>query len=102
MYAIGHVTYVQFFREISFPDGVEHFLRHFTVKPAYAVHFLTGIAGENAHGEMFFFISRMFTAHINKFIPTDLQFLRIFVHVFFEQIFAEAVVACRYRSVDSI
>ena len=44
VYAVCDVSYMAFFGEISLPDAAEHLLRHFAVEPAYAVHFLAGVA----------------------------------------------------------
>ncbi len=74
MHPVGYITYVQLFREIAFPDGVKHFLRNFSVKPADSVYFLACVARECTHRKFFFFISRMLAAHVHKFVPADLQF----------------------------
>ena len=69
MYTIGNITYMIFFREVSFPNTSKHFLRNFSVQPAYTVYFLTCIACESRHTETFIRITRINTSQVHQIFP---------------------------------
>ena len=91
-----------FFREITFPDRREHFLRHFAVQPAYTVHLLRSIASKNRHTETFALVTGIVTSQIHQVVPSDTHFSRITTHIFTKQTFIEIVVTGRNRSVNRI
>ncbi|CCX76689.1 unknown [Parabacteroides johnsonii CAG:246] len=70
VYAVGHISYVQFIGEIAFPYRSEHALGYFSMQPAYAVCFLASIQSEYTHRELLVG-ARVFTSHIDKFLPAD-------------------------------
>ena len=125
MYAIGDVAYVAFvgvdvvdllvlivrenlvfavrlFGHISGPDGGEHALAHLSVKPAYAVYFLAGLAEEGGHTEAFALVVGVLAAESHKVVPADTQLLGVVSEVLAGKSFVEVVVSGGHGSVYGI
>ena len=47
MYTVGHITYVEFLRELARPHMSENVAAHFTVEPRHAVHLLRDVGCED-------------------------------------------------------
>ena len=87
---------------IPLPDIVEHFLAYLAVKPAYAIHFLTGIASKGAHTELLAGVLWVCPAHAYEFIPRDAELLGITTHVLAEEALIEIIMSGRHRSVYGV
>ena len=125
VYAVGDVAYVAFvgvhivdllvlivrenlmfavrlFGHVSGPDGCEHALAHLSVEPAYAIHFLAGLAKEGRHAEALALVAGVLTAESHKVVPADTQFLSVVSEVLAGKSFVEIVVSGGHGSVYGI
>ena len=102
VHTVSYVTYMAFFREIAFPYISKHLLRHFSMEPTYAVHFLTSVACKSRHAETFRMVIGILASHSNQFIPRNAQNRCITAHVLAEQSLVEIVMTGRNRSVHRI
>ena len=101
VYPIGYITYMQLIGRITFPDRLEHTLRHLAVQPADTVDFLTSVAGKHAHTELFAG-SGILASQIHQLTERDTEFGRKLSHIFAEERLIEIVVSGRNRRMHGI
>ncbi len=101
MNAVGDIAYMAFTPVVAFPDSGEHLLGNLAVEPAYAVGFLAGVEGEDAHGEALVGIG-VLAAHVHQVVPGDTELGGETAHVFSEESFVEVVVSGGNGGVDGI
>ncbi len=100
---VGHVAHiVEFLREITLPDTIEHILRNLSVEPAHTVHPRTCVASESGHAETFSVVVWIHTTHTHELIPCDAELSWILTHVLAKESLVEIVVACWHWSVNGV